>query len=110
MAQGIVQGARQCEVLREFRRARDRHREREAAVPTSKPNTRQKNTKQARAYSDLSEIAAYYDIASSVHNKDILDIVERVADLEFQDLPAERALVRIRENDLHEARTRSCCS
>ncbi|CAE7650798.1 CFAP94 [Symbiodinium microadriaticum] len=41
----------------------------------------------ARAYSDLSEIAAYYDIASSVHNKD---------------LPAERALVRIRENELHE--------
>ena len=75
-----------------------------------KPNTRQKNTQQARAYSDLSESAAYYDIASSVHNKDILDIVERVADLEFQDLPAERALVRIRENDLHEARTRSCCS
>ncbi|CAK9006365.1 unnamed protein product [Durusdinium trenchii] len=42
---------------------------------------------QARAYSDLSEIAAFYDIASSRHNKD---------------LPAERALVRIRENELHE--------
>eukprot|EP00931_Biecheleriopsis_adriatica_P057438 TRINITY_DN3406_c0_g1_i2.p1 TRINITY_DN3406_c0_g1~~TRINITY_DN3406_c0_g1_i2.p1 ORF type:complete len:643 (+),score=161.51 TRINITY_DN3406_c0_g1_i2:87-2015(+) len=42
---------------------------------------------QARAYSDLSEIAAFYDIASSVHNKD---------------LPYERALVRIRENELHE--------
>jgi len=42
---------------------------------------------QARAYSDLSEIAAFYDIASSRHNKD---------------LPAERALVRIRENELQE--------
>lgn len=42
---------------------------------------------QARAYSDLSEIAAFYDIASSRHNKD---------------LPAERALVRIRENELRE--------
>lgn len=42
---------------------------------------------QARAYSDLSEIAAYYDIASSKHNKD---------------LPPERALVRIRENSLYE--------
>lgn len=42
---------------------------------------------QARAYSDLSEIAAFYDIASSKHNKS---------------LPAERALVRIRENTLYE--------
>jgi len=38
---------------------------------------------QARAYSDLSEIAAYYDIASSKHNKG---------------LGGERAMVRIREN------------
>jgi len=41
----------------------------------------------ARAFSDLSEIAAFYDIASSTHNKS---------------LPAERALVRIRENSLYE--------
>mmetsp|Transcript_36791 Transcript_36791/g.104747 ORF Transcript_36791/g.104747 Transcript_36791/m.104747 type:complete len:649 (-) Transcript_36791:194-2140(-) len=40
---------------------------------------------QARAYSDLSEIAAYYDIASSRHNKS---------------LPRQRALVRIRDNPL----------
>jgi len=38
---------------------------------------------QARAYSDLSEIAAYYDIASSKHNKG---------------LAPEKAMVRIREN------------
>ena len=44
---------------------------------------------QARAYSDLSEIASFYDIASSRHNKD---------------LPPERALVRIRDNEMHEAR------
>eukprot|EP00442_Polarella_glacialis_P046099 CAMPEP_0115060744 /NCGR_PEP_ID=MMETSP0227-20121206/7625_1 /TAXON_ID=89957 /ORGANISM="Polarella glacialis, Strain CCMP 1383" /LENGTH=643 /DNA_ID=CAMNT_0002445975 /DNA_START=154 /DNA_END=2085 /DNA_ORIENTATION=+ len=42
---------------------------------------------QARAYSDLSEIAAFYDIASSHHNKA---------------LPQERAMVRIRENELLE--------
>jgi len=42
---------------------------------------------QARAYSDLSEIAAFYDIASSIHNKD---------------MPHTNALVRIRENELHE--------
>ena len=74
-----MQGARQCEVWWEFRPARDRHREREAAVPIFclKTNSRRRNTKQARAYSDLSEIAAYYDIASSVHNKDILDMAER---------------------------------
>jgi hypothetical protein len=42
---------------------------------------------QARAYSDLSEIAAFYDIASSKHNKG---------------LHPERALVRIRENLLCE--------
>lgn len=41
----------------------------------------------ARAYSDLSEIAAFYDICSSKHNKD---------------LPHHKALVRIRENELHE--------
>lgn len=40
---------------------------------------------QARAYSDLSEIAAFYDIASSKHNRS---------------LPKERALVRVRENPL----------
>lgn len=40
---------------------------------------------QARAYSDLSEIAAFYDIASSKHN---------------QHLPKEKALVRVRENPL----------
>lgn len=38
---------------------------------------------QARAYSDLSEVAATYDIASSRHNKM---------------LPKEQALVRVREN------------
>merc|ERR1719428_1348393 len=38
---------------------------------------------QARAYSDLSEIAGVYDIASSRHNKS---------------LTQERALVRVREN------------
>lgn len=42
---------------------------------------------QARAYSDLSEIAAYYDIVSSKHNKR---------------LPKEKALVRVRENPLCE--------
>mmetsp|Transcript_110407 Transcript_110407/g.235809 ORF Transcript_110407/g.235809 Transcript_110407/m.235809 type:complete len:651 (-) Transcript_110407:60-2012(-) len=42
---------------------------------------------QARAYSDLSEIAAVYDIASSKHNKT---------------LPKEKALVRVRENTLFE--------
>mmetsp|Transcript_58642 Transcript_58642/g.148618 ORF Transcript_58642/g.148618 Transcript_58642/m.148618 type:complete len:652 (+) Transcript_58642:58-2013(+) len=42
---------------------------------------------QARAYSDLSEIAGFYDIASSQHNKS---------------LPKERALVRVRENPLYE--------
>merc|ERR1719181_841279 len=42
---------------------------------------------QARAYSDLSEIAAVYDIASSKHNKT---------------LHTERALVRVRENPLFE--------
>lgn len=42
---------------------------------------------QARAYSDLSEIAGVFDIASSKHNKK---------------LPAERALVRVRENTLFE--------
>mmetsp|Transcript_50053 Transcript_50053/g.162019 ORF Transcript_50053/g.162019 Transcript_50053/m.162019 type:complete len:652 (-) Transcript_50053:122-2077(-) len=42
---------------------------------------------QARAYSDLSEIAAFYDIASSKHNKN---------------LPRERALVRVRENPLYD--------
>lgn len=42
---------------------------------------------EARAYSDLSEIAAFYDIASSKHNRQ---------------LPPERALVRIRENTLYE--------
>jgi cancer susceptibility candidate protein 1 len=42
---------------------------------------------QARAYSDLSEIAAFYDIASSKHNRSIVP---------------ERALVRIRENLLYE--------
>jgi cancer susceptibility candidate protein 1 len=42
---------------------------------------------QARAYSDLSEIAAFYDIASSKHNRR---------------LNPERALVRIRENLLFE--------
>lgn len=42
---------------------------------------------QARAYSDLSEIAAYYDIASSKHNKGLVK---------------EQALVRIRENLLFE--------
>jgi len=46
------------------------------------------NETQARAYSDLSEIAAFYDIASSCHNKD---------------LPKERALVRVRENPLYDA-------
>merc|ERR1711933_513784 len=38
---------------------------------------------QTRAYYDLSEIAGFYDIASSKHNKS---------------LPPEKALVRIREN------------
>merc|ERR1719215_1693362 len=42
---------------------------------------------QSRAYSDLSEIAGFYDIASSKHNKS---------------LPKERALVRVRENPLYE--------
>lgn len=42
---------------------------------------------QARAYSDLSEIAAFYDVASSRHNKS---------------LPKERALLRVRENPLFE--------
>lgn len=42
---------------------------------------------EARAYSDLSELAAFYDIASSKHNRQ---------------LPQEKALVRIRENLLHE--------
>lgn len=42
---------------------------------------------QDRAYSDLSEIAAFYDIASSKHNRRLVP---------------ERALVRIRENLLHE--------
>mmetsp|Transcript_27306 Transcript_27306/g.62907 ORF Transcript_27306/g.62907 Transcript_27306/m.62907 type:complete len:641 (+) Transcript_27306:44-1966(+) len=42
---------------------------------------------QARAYSDLSEIAASHDIASSKHNKR---------------LAQEKALVRIRENPLYE--------
>jgi hypothetical protein len=42
---------------------------------------------QARAYSDLSEIAAFYDIASSKHNRS---------------LDPQRALVRIRENLLFE--------
>jgi len=42
---------------------------------------------QRRAYSDLSEIAAFYDIASSKHNKG---------------LTPEKALVRIRENLLFE--------
>merc|ERR550534_848074 len=42
---------------------------------------------QARAYSDLSEIAAFYDIASSHHNKS---------------LPRERALLRVRENPLYD--------
>lgn len=42
---------------------------------------------QARAYSDLSEIAAFYDIASSKHNRGLVP---------------ERALVRIRENLLYE--------
>jgi len=42
---------------------------------------------QARAYSDLSEMAAFYDIASSKHNRA---------------LAPERALVRIRENLLFE--------
>lgn len=42
---------------------------------------------QARAYSDLSEIAAFYDIASSVHNKT---------------LPKERALVRVRDNPMYD--------
>merc|ERR1740127_278560 len=39
---------------------------------------------QARAYDDLSEIAASYEIASSKHNKP---------------LPSEKALVRVRESD-----------
>lgn len=42
---------------------------------------------QARAYSDLSEIAGCFDIASSRHNKD---------------LPQDRAMVRVRENALGE--------
>lgn len=42
---------------------------------------------QRRAYSDLSEIAAFYDIASSKHNKSLVP---------------ERAMVRIRENLLFE--------
>lgn len=42
---------------------------------------------QARAYSDLSEIAAFYDIASSRHNKN---------------MPREKAMVRVRENTLYE--------
>merc|ERR1712193_117588 len=42
---------------------------------------------EARAYSDLSEVAAYYDIASSKHNKK---------------LDKDRALVRIRENPHYE--------
>jgi hypothetical protein len=42
---------------------------------------------ESRAFSDLSEIAAFYDIASSKHNKS---------------LPVERALVRVRENTLCE--------
>jgi len=42
---------------------------------------------EARAYSDLSEVAAYYDVASSKHNKR---------------LPKEQALVRIRENPHYE--------
>lgn len=42
---------------------------------------------QARAYSDLSEIAAYYDLASSRHNKTLVK---------------EQALLRIRENTLFE--------
>jgi len=42
---------------------------------------------EARAYSDLSEVAAYYDIASSKHNKK---------------LSPEVALVRIRENPHYE--------
>uniref|UniRef100_A0A7S2HDA4 Uncharacterized protein n=1 Tax=Alexandrium andersonii TaxID=327968 RepID=A0A7S2HDA4_9DINO len=41
----------------------------------------------ARAYSDLSEIAGYYDVASSRHNKK---------------LPKEQALLRVRENPLFE--------
>eukprot|EP00405_Crypthecodinium_cohnii_P012981 CAMPEP_0206426960 /NCGR_PEP_ID=MMETSP0324_2-20121206/4731_1 /ASSEMBLY_ACC=CAM_ASM_000836 /TAXON_ID=2866 /ORGANISM="Crypthecodinium cohnii, Strain Seligo" /LENGTH=650 /DNA_ID=CAMNT_0053892099 /DNA_START=12 /DNA_END=1964 /DNA_ORIENTATION=+ len=42
---------------------------------------------EARAYSDLSEIAGFYDITSSIHNKN---------------LPPERAMVRVRENPLCE--------
>uniref|UniRef100_A0A7S4WHC6 IC97/Casc1 N-terminal domain-containing protein n=1 Tax=Alexandrium monilatum TaxID=311494 RepID=A0A7S4WHC6_9DINO len=42
---------------------------------------------QARAYSDLSEIAGHYDITSSRHNKK---------------LPKEQALLRVRENPLFE--------
>lgn len=42
---------------------------------------------QARAYSDLSEMAAFYDIASSKHNRKLVQ---------------DRALVRIRENLLFE--------
>jgi len=42
---------------------------------------------QARAYSDLSEIAQYYDIASCKHNKNLCK---------------ERAMLRIRENPLFE--------
>jgi|Transcript_63933 cancer susceptibility candidate protein 1 len=52
------------------------------------PDYTPKNTEtQARAYSDLSEIAAFYDIASSKHNRT---------------LDPQRALVRIRENLLFE--------
>jgi len=52
---------------------------------------------QARAYSDLSEIAAFYDIASSKHNRHLMG-----AEYGYDRHPPERALVRIRENLLFE--------
>merc|ERR1719379_164282 len=49
---------------------------------------------QARAYSDLSELAANWDIASSRHNKSLPE--DRFGP------GSDRALVRIKENPLYE--------